>query len=226
MGKEEQDIQPAAAMPDSATPHQPEPLRERALALYCEGRRVAEIVAALETSASTIRRWLKASLAALADEARLRHAEQLARAVEAQRAIASAAWEAYRNEREVERALLHGELDRVRRRTVRATRARRDCESGADNDLHPADEGMFVEEYERPRHTSQGARYLGVALAAQREVARLQGLYERIGGEPPALHITLSRRPDNDENAPPVDTVAEDADESSSENMGQEREKP
>ena len=52
--------------------------------------------------------------------------EQLARAVEAQRAIASAAWDAYRAEREVERALLQGELDRVRRRTVRATRAHRE----------------------------------------------------------------------------------------------------
>ncbi|HEY7851063.1 MAG TPA: hypothetical protein VIC27_13410, partial [Ktedonobacterales bacterium] len=39
---------------------------------------------------------------------------------------------------------------------------------------------MALEEYERPRRSAQGARYLAVALAAQREVARLQGLYARL----------------------------------------------
>lgn len=182
-------------------------LRERALTLYCEGRRVSEIVATLGVSASTLRRWLKGSLEVLAKEARVRHAEQLTRAIEAQRAIASAAWDAYRAEREVERALLQGELDRVRRRTIRAARARRDGETGAgagsDVSASQTDEGMFVEEYERPRHTSQGARYLGVALAAQREVARLQGLYERLGVDTPEVRITLSRRPDDAANALP-----------------------
>lgn len=194
----------------------PTALRERALTLYCEGQRVSEIGAALGVSESTIRRWLKASLEALADETRARHAVQLARAVEAQRAIASAAWDAYRAEREVERALLQGELDRVRRRTVRATHAHRERETDAVSEVKSseADEGTFVEEYERPRHTSQGARYLGVALAAQREVARLQGLYERIGTEMPEVHITLSRRPDDAANVLPSGTVAEDADKS------------
>jgi hypothetical protein len=215
MEKDELDATHGASVPATTCRGKPAARRERALALYCEGRRTSEIATVLGVSASTVRRWLKASLEGLADDARARHAEQLVRAIESQRAIASAAWEAYRNEREVERALLHGELDRVRRRTVRATRAHRGCDANAASELRPAeaDEGVLVEEYERPRHTSQGARYLGVALAAQREVARLQGLYESIRQEPPALHITLSR-PEDTENQPSRATIAEMPDES------------
>jgi hypothetical protein len=201
--------------PAAMESEKPTPLQERALTLYCEGWRASEIAVALHVSASRIRRWLKAALEALADEARVKHAEQLARAVEAQRAIASAAWDAYRAEREVERALLLGELDRVRRRTVRATRAPRGCAAGVGSEAKSSeeDEGTFVEEYERPRHTGLGARYLGVALAAQREVARLQGLYERMGTDMPAVHITLSRRPDDAANHLPPGTISEHADE-------------
>lgn len=49
---------------------------------------------------------------------------------------------------------------------------------------------------EPDRH--EGARYLSIALAAQREVARLQGLYYRIGREPaPApMDIMVTRGPE------------------------------
>jgi AraC-like DNA-binding protein len=133
---------------------------ERAFTLYCQGMRVAAISATLAVSETTIRRWLRARLETLAQEERAERAEQLLRAIESQRSIASAAWRAY---------------EQVR------------------NDEEP------------DRH--EGARYLSIALAAQREVARLQGLYYRIGREPvPApKNITVTRRPD-DGTAPSNDT--------------------
>ncbi len=122
---------------------------ERAFTLYCQGMRVTEIALTLAVSETTIRRWLRARLETLAHEERAERAEQLLRAIESQRAIASAAWRAYERERAAE---------------------------------------------EPDRH--EGARYLSIALAAQREVARLQGLYYRIGREPTPVEITLTRRPD------------------------------
>ena len=121
---------------------------ERAFTLYCQGMRVTEIALTLAASETTIRRWLRARLETLAHEERAERAEQLLRAIESQRAIASAAWRAYERERAAE---------------------------------------------EPDRH--EGARYLSIALSAQREVARLQGLYYRIGREPAPVSITLTRRP-------------------------------
>lgn len=121
---------------------------ERAFTLYCQGMRVAEIAVTLAMSETTIRRWLRAQLVTLAQEERAERAEQLLRAIESQRSIASAAWQAYERERN---------------------------------------------EDEPDRH--EGARYLSIALAAQREVARLQGLYYRIGHEPAPVQITLTRHP-------------------------------
>lgn len=127
---------------------------ERAFTLYCQGMRVTAIALTLAVSETTIRRWLRARLETLAHEERAERAEQLLRAIESQRAIASAAWRAYERERTAE-----------------------------DPDRH------------------EGARYLSIALAAQREVARLQGLYYRIGREPAPVAITLTRRPDTPEGA-------------------------
>jgi len=141
---------------------------ERAFTLYCQGMRVAEIAVTLAVSETTIRRWLRARLETLAQEERAERAEQLLRAIESQRSIASAAWRAY---------------EQVR------------------NDEEP------------DRH--EGARYLSIALAAQREVARLQGLYYRIGREPaPApVDITVTRRPEDGSASP--DNTSDEAHEQS-----------
>lgn len=140
---------------------------ERAFTLYCQGMRVTEIAVTLAASETTIRRWLRARLETLAQEERAERAEQLLRAIEGQRSIASAAWQAYERAR---------------------------------NEEQP------------DRH--EGARYLSIALAAQREVARMQGLYYRIGRPPSPVNITLTRRPDD--TAHPADTEQE-ADTSSDE---------
>jgi transposase len=137
---------------------------ERAFTLYCHGMRVTEIALTLAVSETTIRRWLRARLDTLAQEERAERAEQLLRAIESQRSIASAAWRAYERERNEE---------------------------------------------EPDRH--EGARYLSIALAAQREVARMQGLYYRLGREPSPVNITLTRHP-ADAEPPAAQSTTDDVD--------------
>ena len=175
----------------------------RAIALYLQGRRVAEVAAELVVSETSVRRWTRDALSALAAEERAERAGQLERAIASQRAVASAAWEAYERERKLDEALLRGELDHVRRRAIRGRHST--SASGAadatDGDPCPP---LAMEEYERPKRSAQGPRYLGVALAAQREVARLQGLFARLEGAERDVRITISRRPDGPENHPPA----------------------
>lgn len=142
---------------------------ERTLSLYLHGRRVEEIAAELAVSPSTVRRWTREALRSLADDARAERAAQLQRAVEGQRAVASAAWEAYERERALDEALLRGDLDRVRRRSVRGARrpstgraSSAALEAPASADCPP----LAEEEYERPKRSNQGPRYLQLALAA------------------------------------------------------------
>jgi transposase-like protein len=130
---------------------------ERAFTLYCQGRRTGAIASEMGVSSSTVRRWVRERLRALAGEERAEHAHHLLRAIESQRAIASAAWSAYE----------------------------REC-------LDP-----------EPGVTGQCARYLSIASAAQREVARLEGLYARVGEPEGAVRVTITRRPDGPENMPP-----------------------
>ena len=127
-----------------ASREQEQSREERAFTLYCQGMRVTEIALTLTSSETTIRRWLRVRLETLAHEERAERAEQLLRAIESQRAIASAAWRAYERERAAE------EPDR-------------------------------------------------------REVARLQGLYYRIGRELAPVSITLTRRPNAPESPDALD---------------------
>jgi len=227
---EDEDIQAVEYV--TAHAERREPTRnDRAFTLFCQGMRPAAIAAELEVSVGTVRRWLRQDMQTLAQEALVERAAQVQTAIESQRAIAAAAWAAYEHERALEDALLRGELDRVRRRAVRrdgdatshrASRAGRGprrvtdqtavpAESaGALDDSDTSDEAdangasVILEEYERPRHASQGAKYLAVAQAAQREVARLQGLYARIEQAVPEARITITRRPDGPENRAPT----------------------
>ncbi len=180
---------------------------ERALTRYLHGRRVGEIAAELAVSPSTVRRWIREALRSLADDARAERAAQLQRAIESQRAVASAAWEAYERERALDEALLRGDLDRVRRRAVRGARhaATGRPASGALDPLASEDcPPVAEEEYERPARSTQGPRYLQLALAAQREVARLQGLYARLETSDSDVRITVTRGSDGSESAPPA----------------------
>lgn len=192
--------------------------QEQAFTLYCQGARTAIIAARLGVTARTVRGWLAAVRAQIAGDREHDHRERLVRAIESHRAIASAAWDAYQQERQLERDLLAGKYDHIHRRSVRRVRGRRErsghdlrrddearegagC-AGGDAD---GDDDTLVEEYERPRHTSQAARFLAVALNAQRELARLEGLYRQVAEPLPPAQIIITRRPDGPENIPPPD---------------------
>ncbi len=191
----------------------------RAVTFYLQGRRVAEVAAELAVSETTVRRWTRQALTTLAADERAERATQLQRAIESQRTVASAAWEAYERERELDEALLRGELDHVRRRAIRGPRR---SEASASDEASPCPP-LAIEEYERPKRMAQGARYLAVALAAQREVARLQGLYARLEEADRAVHITISRRPDGPENRAPMPSDSAGEAKEAQEAQGDER---
>ncbi len=215
---EDEDVGQRSGLSADAGEDTPTPARgatgeraRRAVAYYLQGRRVVDVAAELEVSETTVRRWARAALATLAADERAAQAMRLQRAIESQRAVASAAWEAYERERQLDEALLRGELDHVRRRAIRG---RRQASGGSASEPNGSDEApcppLAMEEYERPKRSAQGARYLTVALAAQREVARLQGLYARLEQADHAVQITISRRLDGPENsAPPTNDGAE-----------------
>lgn len=176
----------------------------RAVTLYLQGRRVVDVAAELSVSETTVRRWIHRALETLAADERGERIALVQRAIESQRAVASAAWNAYERERELDEALLRGELDHVRRRAIRGRRLPVAPSDAAESSVRNDDcTPLAMEEYERPKRSAQGARYLAVALAAQREVARLQGLYARLEPTERNVQITISRRPDGPENSAP-----------------------
>lgn len=196
-------------------------LREQAFTLYCHGFRSAAIAAAIGVNPRTIRRWLSDMRTLIAAEARADRAAELLRAIESHRAIAGAAWEAYEHERQLERQILSGELDHIRRRARHVG-----AHAGGRPRIHPpiyppvpsspdpafdtpdstdatGAEETVLEEIERPALPRQGARFLVVALAAQREVARLQGLYDHLQRERPPVHVLITEET-TDENGQPT----------------------
>ncbi len=151
-----------------------EALRERAFSLSLQGMRPRAIAFQLGVGETTVRRWLRAMLATLAEEDTAGRAARLAQAIESQRAIARAAWEGYERE---QAALREGDGN---------------------------------------ASASSSTRFLALTLAAQREVARLQGLYQHVAPEPANVSITITRRPEGPENqplcAPVVDARVSDTD--------------
>lgn len=204
-------VEGTATLPDDAELSR----QEKAFTLYCQGERTAAIAARFGVTPRTVRGWLAAARARIAGDREHDHRERLLRAVESHRAIAGAAWDAYQQERQLERDLLAGKYDHIRRRSVRRVRGREgrngramdsdEDERGAGGSNGECDDDTLVEEYARPHHTSQAARFLAVALNAQREVARLEGLYRQVVEPLPPAQIIITRRPDGPENIPPPD---------------------
>lgn len=186
--------------------------RERATVLYCQGHRTADIAARLDVPVSTVTSWLTDARYLLAFEQRVSREELLLRAIESARALAVEAWTAYENDCRLQREILAGEHDYLRRRVTRPGRpsprrshvvitapsATQEPPTAAGIGAPPAAPGtepdgdLLYEEYERPRLTSQAARLLTVALAAQREVARLQGLYKHVAPPPQPVDFTIN----------------------------------
>lgn len=183
-----------------------------ALDRYLRGGRVRAIALDLGVSESTARRWIKATLGGLAAEERAARVEQLQSAIESQRALASEAWDGYERERKLDEALLRGELDFVRRRMLR--RAPQTLHNPPDESVTALAEGdcppVAEEVYERPRRANQAPAYLRLALAAQREMARLQHLYDRL--ETPQTHVTFEiiRKAEEAGNASPASPASDE----------------
>ncbi|HLZ23760.1 MAG TPA: hypothetical protein VKQ30_16740 [Ktedonobacterales bacterium] len=167
--------------------------RERATALYCRGHRIADIATRLDVSVSTITTWLTDARYLLSAELRASREELTLRAIESARAVAAEAWEAYERDEQIEREILAGQHDYLRRRVTRPDRAsphRVASDEGSTDEDAGGD--LLYEEFERPRHSRQAARFLMVALAAQREVARLQGLHKYVAPPPQPVEFKVT----------------------------------
>lgn len=281
--------QPAPSSEQATTPATPVPQKkfsvevvEEAVTLYCQGLTIASVARKLNVAETTARRWIRLGLATLASDARAERRLELQRLIESQRAIARAAWEAYREERQerqeqfaqTEQTAQTGEATESEEanqseetQDTEATDNTRNCgkngnagqpehvNSGKNgnvgerkdascgkngksgNSLRPplplAGEGLGEGPTSRNRgkngkpgkeekapmlhppyasRVPQGARFLALALAAQREVARLQGLFEKLAEEPAPAMLTIVQRPAGPENQPPALPSGEAAD--------------
>lgn len=188
---------------------------DRAFELFCRGRTPAEIARQLDVSWSTAARDIRSHLRRLDLDLSVSQRLRLARALAAQQAIARAAWARLEREAELEEAWLRGELDRVRRRILRprigGAAERGQLPSGANDPPREAadgggDEGggdragmVVAEEFITPRLYFHQAHLLSVVLAAEREIARLQGLYDLADVSGADVHVFVSRQQDDPE---------------------------
>jgi hypothetical protein len=175
-------------------------VRDRAWTLYCQGQRSPAIAQQLHVPERTVRDWLqriREQLAEEADEAAddsedsgASHAAQLAIAVERHLAVAVAAW---------------ADHDRLAHAQQLILAQLESAASTPSASVSPGSSGSSVVDAAAAlaRLSAAGTRALAVALAAQRAVARLQGLH--LAPPPPQQQIEfhISRHPDG-----PVDLDA------------------
>ena len=189
-------------------PQRRDPARhERAFALYLAGYRTTQIADQFHVTDRTVRYWLRDKREDAAKESLAERPNRLIRAIEAQRAISAAAWTAYEDLRERDRLSRAGQLDLHARRVIRTTTHRGTDAAAtlaaallAAPDLAPdaPTSEVIVEDYRRPQLGAQIAKYLSIVATAQREIARLQGLYDLrptdTGQDTPP--IIISHQPD------------------------------
>ncbi|WIG61306.1 MAG: hypothetical protein OJF49_004054 [Ktedonobacterales bacterium] len=184
-----------ADLPHLLTPaaQQRQLLQDRAWELYCQGERSPTIAAELGVPARTVRDWLRAIRTQLAPVSQQQRAEQQSLAVERQRSVLAAAWEGFHTDRERQEQLYQGAYDHLTRRTTRPASASAPSVRSASaaktattipaspaSPASPAAPAQILDErYARPRDTTHPVQYLRLALSANREMARLLGLYDR-----------------------------------------------
>lgn len=187
-------VQPHSSAPAmSSDPGEPSPLRERAFTLYCQGLRSPAIAATLGVPERTIRSWITATLDTLAGDAQDERRRQLLVAIEQQRTLAAAAWQGYERAAALESLALASAVPATTPPAVAAP----DTTSPSPAVANPA-------ESQRAQGVrSGGARYLAIAFAAQREIARLQHLYDQSVEPPQPVHILITHRPASPDALPP-----------------------
>lgn len=188
----------------SPLPLEPIQREGRAFELFCRGHSHAEIAHQLGVSRPTAARFIRGQLRRLDVDLGANQRLRLTRAIAAQQAIARAAWARLEREAALEEAWLRGELDRVRRRTLHRTAsgapALRDQSALLAEEAAEAVGGAVIaEEYITPRIYFHQAHLLSVVLAAEREIARLQDLYDMTDITGSDVHVFVSRQRDDAE---------------------------
>lgn len=80
--------------------------------------------------------------------------------------------------------------------------------ASAAREGYERERALAGEEDERPKRSTQGPRYLALPLAAQRNIARLQGVNARRETPLSEARFTISEQAAGPENIPPVSRVA------------------
>ena len=197
-------MNPSASASAEDTDPDPDPRtrtrREEAFTLYCQGYRSPAIASLLGVPQRTVRSWIAATLQQTADEARTRRDHQLRLAIESQRAIVQAAWHAYARAARAERLTLEHLQNAVPLNVDGddAFDATLDLDpyGGPDPYHSPSPRQLRGGQGVRtslalPRLPTLGARSLQIVLHAQREIARLSGLYHL----PDTVHDPNAGRP-------------------------------
>lgn len=170
-----------------------EDLVDRAWALHCEGHKAPAIGERLGVSQRTVRSWIARVTKELAANRDATRAGRLALAVDRHLAVAAAAWDAFHRAEDLDRASLDDYRAAQAERRARALAPEPDWPRPEDFGLDPDTLDPAVKEEARrimasaaqatpstpprPKLDTLGARYLALALQAQRAVARLEGLH-------------------------------------------------
>lgn len=173
---------PPATSADRLTPDAPsrQERRERIAALYAAGHSYRAIARMLDlplaTVWRTVQRLAREQPSAAQDDPR---ALELVRAIAVQRQITNHAWQICEAEEQLEAAALAGHLTYTRRRVIHQVDPTGappavGADAGAPTTTPPT---VVVEETRRPTFRSRRGQLLRIILAAEREIARLEGLY-------------------------------------------------
>ena len=161
-------------MPQNAT----EDVRARAWGMYLSGAPKSRIARALALDRETVSRYIRACYAEVADERRMTLARKLDGAVARWRRVQEQAWDDHDADDEREGQVF----------AVALERASLGAREGSDGASRRAAAHVSV------RYRSQRSQYLRIILDAEREIARLEGLYEGALDDGEAVTFTISRR--------------------------------
>lgn len=159
----------------NAPPYTPVPaLRERAWELHLRGMPKARIARELGLDRGTVSRYIQACYAEVNSDGKASARRRLAGAIARMRRIQEQAWSDHDADDERERAVLGAVLGAV---------------------LSGEAEGHGEQPKSRSmvRYQSQRSQYLRLALDAEKEIARLEGLYEASGDESGAVVFRIER---------------------------------
>ena len=144
--------------------HAAELLRARAREMHLSGAPKVRIARALALDRETVSRYIRACSAEVADERRMTLARKLDGAIARWRRVREQAWADHDADDERERRALEGALE--------------DALARRAGDTKGSAKAKVKARARATRYRSQRSRYLRIILDAEKEIARLEGLYE------------------------------------------------